>query len=437
MKFNLTIEIEAKNNPKEWNLQALESEILEQSREASRQLFAEMLGVYEKKVLAFRPPHWTLKDINSKKLSTLFGKMDFERYRIWDSKEKRSRYPLDEALGLKKWGKETSSFKNEVIQQVVKRSYRQSSDEILKQTGVALSKMSTWQLIQKESRKQQNKKSPPMRWRNLALPEPPKLGTVDPCPAMGIDLDGTYCRSWKTKKWLKDHEVKVAVLYRHKVQVGKKRWLLKDKTIIASGPGERLKDFLERVTEQAVVHYGLHDNTKVVVHGDGDPWIRRYAEQYFPSALYRLDPWHIFKKMREKTGLKKLPKSWIEAIYGHPDRLIGELKSFQIQFPKETEDYIKVGELIGYISNNKSGLKPSNVTIETKKKYPRLYRRGSGTIERNIDWTVCQRFKLSRMSWSKKGLDNLLFLRQDYLNGYQKPKYKPIPAHIRNWKSFI
>jgi hypothetical protein len=435
--MNLTIETQLSDNPMEWDIQGLEGLILEKSREAARLLYQEALLVFEKKHLKWRRPEWCLKDRWKKKISTLFGDVVIERYRVWDSKEKKSRYPLDEALGIKKWQRETKDFRKEVITQVVQRSYRQSSQEIEKQTGVKRSKMSTWHMIQKESLRQKSKKEPPLRWKNLALPKAPELNEEDLCPALGIDLDATYCRSWKTKKWVKDHAVRVAVLYRHKEKIGKNRWKLKDKQIVTSGPGERLRDFLEKVTHHAVTHYGLHENTQVVVHGDGDPWIRRYAEQYIPRALYRLDPWHVFKKMREATGLRKLPKTWIEAVYGHPKQLIGELKSFQMQFPEETQDYEKMGDLIGYITNNQSGLKPSGVSLKTKNKHPRLFLRGSGTIERNIDWTVCQRFKLSRMSWSQKGLENLLFLREDYLNGYKQPKYKPVPAFQKSFKAYL
>jgi hypothetical protein len=276
-----------------------------------------------------------------------------------------------------------------------------------------------------------------MQWKTLALPKAPGTGEKNPCEAMGIDLDATYCRSWKTKKWVKDHAVRVAVLYRHKEKIGKNRWKLHDKKVVTSGPGESLRNFLEKVTHVAITHYGLHEKTQVVVHGDGDPWIRRYSEQYFPSALYRLDPWHVFKKLREATGLKKLPKSWIKAVYGHPKQLIGEIKSLRNQFYHDSDDYKKLNDLVNYLQNNQSGLEPSGVSLETKNKHPRLFLRGSGTIERNIDWTVCQRFKLSRMSWSQKGLENLLFLREDYLNGYEKPKYKPVSALIRSWKAFL
>ena len=435
--MDLTIKTQLSDNPLEWDIQGLEKHILEKSREAARILYEQALQSYEKKLLTWRPAEWCLKDRWKKTVSTLFGTVEIERYRVWDSIQKRSRYPLDEALGIKKWQRETSDFQKEVVEQAVQRSYRQSTNQIAKISGVTLSKMNTWRMVQKVGRAEKNSREEPLKWKTLALPLAPKSDENDPCPALGIDLDGTYCRSWKIKKRVKDHAVRVAVLYRHKEKVGKNRWELHDKTVVTSGPGEKLKQFLERVTHTAIAHYGLHAKTLVVVHGDGDPWIRGYAEQYFPKALYRLDPWHVFKKMREATGLTKLPDTWVQAVYGEPQQLIVELKSFQTHFSKDSSDHVKLEELINYLTNNQTGMERSGIPLETKKKYPRLFLRGSGTIERNIDRTVCQRFKLSRMSWSQKGLENLLLLREDFLNGYKQPKFKPEPAFYRSWKAFI
>jgi hypothetical protein len=437
MKYQLTIELELDNNPLNWKIQSLESDILAKSREASRKAYSEVLGVYEKKLLKWKGGNWCPKDRLPKNLATVFGEMAYERYRVWDFIEKRSRYPLDEALGIGKRETVTKDFKKIVINQAVLRSYGQSTSEVFNQTGVKQSKMNTWHLVQKESKARQKKKELPMKWKRLALPKAPENPDLDPCPALGIDLDGTYCRSWKKKKRTKDHAVRVAVLYRHKVKVGKSRWLLKDKLVVASGPGEKLEAFLNRVTHTAVRHYGLHENTIVVVHGDGDPWIKNYALHYFPSALYRLDPWHVKKKIREATGLRELPETWIKAIYGKPDELIFEMKSFQLNFPEDTDDYVKLKELISYLLNNKKGMLPSQVSQSTKERHPRLFLRGSGTIERNIGWTVCDRFKLARMSWSQKGLENLLYLRENHLNNYQKPKFEPIPAYTKPLSAYL
>lgn len=426
--YMIATEVQLPEDFSQWQVKDLEQMLLDKGRKAMCETFAQILKDYEKALLKSRSD-WDLKERWTKKLATSFGVVKFQRYRVWDRKAHKSCYPLDEALGIRKWRKETLRYRSLVVNQAVQRSYRQTNREIQNQTGVKRSAMSVWSLIQQEGLEKRIQQQRPLSWRKLLLPDPPQLGKEDPCPSLGIDLDETYCRSWKTKRWEKDLGVRVAVLYRHKVRVGKKRWLLKDKQVIASAPQEGLAHFLDRVTQHAVTHYGLHQATKVVVHGDGDPWIRNFALRYFASALYRLDPWHVRKKIREATGLKVFPDSWEKSIFGDPDRLILSLNGFKVQrtSPRSPERQ-KIEDLVGYLQNNREGLLPSGVSQSVKQRFPRLYLRGSGTIERNIAWTVNDRFKQPRMSWSKRGLENLLLLREGYLNNYQQPVYPPVPG---------
>lgn len=432
MLYQINLALELPENPLSWQVKDLEKAILDQGRQAMRQIFASVLLDFEKSLLKSQT-HWDRKEKWKKKIATCFGEMALKRYRVWDRQEKKSRYPLDEALGIEKWKKGTDAFQKVLTTQAVQRPYRQAEREIRAQTGVEKSVMATWATLQQQAQNQKKVRPPPQPWKDLLLPDPPLPSQPDPCPALGIDLDGTWCRSWKTKKdWEKDHAVKVAVLYRHKIRVGKNRWLLKDKQIVMSGPGEGLAHFLNRVTERAVTHYGLHQKTQVVIHGDGDTWIRHYALHHFPRAIYRLDPWHVKKKIREATGYTQIPPPWETLIYGDPEALILQLHLFKVKrTPPRSEQRRKMEELIGYLKNNREGLLPSGVSQATKRKYPRLFKRGSGTIERNIAWTINDRFKLPRMSWSQKGLENLAFLREDYLNQYQQPVFQPIPGLIK------
>lgn len=418
-----------------WQVQDFEKQFLEKGLEAARLAYAQALYDYEAHLLK-KHPEWDRKERPVKKIATCLGEMRYQRYRVWDRQLGRSRYPLDEALGMKEKEKVSRDYKSSVMDQAVQRSYRQSAKEVKRQSFVKRSAMSQWRLVQQaalEKRSQKQRSEKIIDWRKSLLPDSPRINAQDPCPALGIDLDDTYCRSWKTKKWLKDHNVRVAVLYPHKERVSKHRWKLKDKTVVTSGPGEDLQLFLNRVTQTAITHYGLHDKTRVVVHGDGDPQIRNYALFYFPKALYRLDPWHVQKKIKETFGFKLLPDSWYEDIYGKPDSLIAKIKLYSKQFAHDDPSKEKIDALIQYLQNNREGLLPSGVSHITKQKHPRLFLRGSGTIERNIAWTVNERFKLPRMSWSQNGLENLLFLREDYLNTEVQPKYQPQPGTPPDW----
>ena len=58
----------------------------------------------------------------------------------------------------------------------------------------------------------------------------------------------------------------------------------------------------------------------------------------------------------------------------------------------------------------------SGINPEFKKHYQGMFKRGSGVIERNVDLLVGERCKIKRMRWSRRGLGNMIFLREKRIN---------------------
>jgi len=329
-------------------------------------------------------------------------------------------------MGLKAYQKVSPGLMETIVEQTVQRPYAQATKICAKLTEVKRSVMSNWKLIQGIAARRREARPKLSDWKAktlpVLLPEKP-----DPCPILGVDPDATYVRP--RKKTDKSHELKMAVLYTHRRPRGKKkkRWELGQKQVVLCAVRETAPNLFNRVTEKAVTEYGLHNQSRVVLHGDGDPWIKRFQEDYCPQALNRLDPYHVFKKIREATDVEEIPKDWIKDFYTQPGSLIQKIEALKEQMAEE-KDRERIEQLVGYLKNNRDGMKPSGVPKTIKKKFPRMYLRGSGPIESNIFQTICQRFKAPRMMWSEEGLNNLSFLRQEYLNrsfGFKKVTVPP------------
>jgi hypothetical protein len=372
---------------------------------------------YEAKIIEKRPVQ--KKDQREKAFETLLGKIQMKRWRVIDVFKKRCVYPVDEWMGLKAHQRVSPGLAEAIVEQTVCRPYAQAAKVCEKLTGVTRSVMGNWKLVQGFGKRSRDRVPALPDWKKKALPVllPDK---PDPCPILGVDPDATYVRP--RRKTDTNHELKMAVLYTHREKKGRKRWRLGNKQVILGTVRESAPELFNRVTEKAVAEYALHSGSRVVVHGDGDPWIRRFGEDYCPQALNRLDPYHVFKKIREATGVEEIPKDWIEDFYKNPRSLIGKVEVLGRQMA-DTKDRERIEQLAGYLKNNEEGMRPSGVPKEIKKRFPRMYLRGSGTIESNIFQTICQRFKGPRMMWSEEGLNNLSFLRQEYLNrsfGFKK-----------------
>lgn len=406
--------------------QEAEVKIKEAMFRSGQELMFLLFEHYERSSLE-KKSFW-VKDRRVKSYQTLAGPVKIKRLRVFDHQHHVYRYPLDEWLGVGFRNPVTPGLREKIVESVVQRSYRQASAEINQWTGLNRSAMSNWKLIQGYAKRQREFEDPTPDWKLKPLP----LASSKICPILAIDPDGTYCRNQEKEET--DHDVKMAVLYTGKEQQDKKgkRFSLLNKQVLISRSKESVADFFNRVTQTAMSHYGAHRETKVIIHGDGDPWIKGLKYDYWEKALIRLDPWHLKKKIRLATG--EVPPEWEKNIYGQPDLLITQINLWKLQkTDPDSEQRKKVEELIQYIKNNKEGLLPSGVSKEVKEKYPGMFKRGSGTIESQVGHCFGARFKQARMSWSAEGLDNLSYLREKYLNRNMKAKHhvpKPLTREM-------
>lgn len=419
-KYQLSIEVDIAEGF--GSFQALELKILEAAREAGRNLMGKILSDYESNFIEQKPVQ--KKDQREKVFETLLGKISLKRWRVKDVFKKKCVYPVDAWMGLSAYQKASPGLVSETIRQCVEKPYGKASKVVELISGVKKTTTATWNLIQGESQRQQAQAIEPENWKEKTLPEL-KPDSPDGCPILAVDPDATYVRA--RRKTDKKHEVKAAVLYTARKKKGKNRWELVQKQVVTNVINGTVENLFNKVTEKAVKEYGLHAGSRVVVHGDGDPWIKQYKNDYCPQALNRLDPYHVFKKIRDALDVKEIPETWIKYFYTNPSLLIQQVKELEKQMA-EPKDKEKLTQLAGYLENNKEGMEPSGVPKAIKKKFLRMYHRGSGPIESNIFSAVCQRFKAPRMMWSEDGLKNLNFLREKYLNqssGFTKVNVPP------------
>lgn len=416
------------------SFQEAERKIKEAVAEAGLQLMNQLMERKECEILQ-RKRFWK-KDQRQKKFQTIVGEVRRSRWRVFDGIEKRCRYPLDEWMGVS-GDRATPALKKALVTATVQRSYRQASKEVEQWTGVKRSVMTNWKLVQQIAEEEMEKEAPVSDWYLKPIPALGLNFKEDPCPILAMDPDATYVKNQDKNE--PDHEIKMMVMYTGKEMEGKnkKRLKLANKQVLFSRSDESVRGFFNRSAALAMSHYGAHRETRAIIHGDGDPWIKGYKENYWDEALLRLDPWHVGKKIRLTTGLKQVPQEWWQSIYGEPDLLVSQLSMWRVErtVPKSKERE-KMDELIGYIKNNREGLLPSKVPLEEKRKYFGMYKRGSGTIESNIGHGIADRFKQRRMSWGKKGLENLSFLREKFLNGERKTLFfVPDPIGRDNWRN--
>ena len=173
---------------------------------------------------------------------------------------------------------------------------------------------------------------------------------------------------------------------------------------------EEPEAFGERLWKLAVAR-GLDRARRVVVVGDGAPWIWGIAQFHFPQAVQIVDWYHAVEHLWELARLLWGPESleartWVEQREaelhdGRVDAVLRALRRLKVRGPARRD---AVRKDIGYFTTNRARMRYD------------LFRKaghfiGSGVAEAGCKRLVTQRFKLSGMRWSRHGLLRLLHLR--------------------------
>ena len=220
-------------------------------------------------------------------------------------------------------------------------------------------------------------------------------------------------------------EVKLGVGYSGKearYKTGKSKSLKEKFTFVGIG-----KDFMRKLSLQAESRLSLSKVKKVIFGGDGDSWITSGIKDYFPSATYILDLYHLYKKFKEPLGRRKEEQKVIKDLIlsNQIDKGLFTLDQL-IRNPYGQKEKDHLVKLYTYISRNRLG-----ITNQVKLKDKEIER--AGAIESNVNKVIASRFKKRGMSWSKKGALSLLKIKETILNGDKITEFKPpLPASYFN-----
>lgn len=207
---------------------------------------------------------------------------------------------------------------------------------------------------------------------------------------LNIEADGVLIRLQRSKK--KHAEVKHVVAYEGKKELSPNRFALQNKLVV-SGIGEG-EEILEEASAKMATKWDLSYTKTVSFGSDGAPWAKK-ALEYFPCAVFVLDPYHLKKHLIEalahdeeaflKVRLAISQGSWEEtrkAIEEAGRRARGAQKK-------------KILKLLRYFEENWSGIVSSPGA------------RRLGTIEGQIQHNIARRMKHRGAAWTISGGDRM------------------------------
>lgn len=176
-----------------------------------------------------------------------------------------------------------------------------------------------------------------------------------------------------------------------------------------TGKIEEVESFGGRLYAEAV-RRGLNEAKRVVVLGDGAPWVWNLAELHFPGATKIVDFYHAAEHLNAIAHLlysedEARRKAWFGRMRkrlkrGRVLEIIGELKGLKLGNKKQAE----LAKAVAYFEKN-----------QERMRYDRYRKQGlfigSGVVEAGCKSLIGQRLKLSGMHWTVQGANAIIALR--------------------------
>ena len=198
--------------------------------------------------------------------------------------------------------------------------------------------------------------------------------------------------------------MKVAVAFTASQQVGtaSKRRLV-DRMVFADVA--EVDDFGRSLAYELEARYGAHRVPRLMLLGDGEPWIAGLGTDWLPGSRYQCDWWHVGAKVKEfcRADLPRY-RRWRRRAFRFPLRLAKDLRA-----GRHRGDAEEARLLAGYLEANASHL------YTFRSMGPGHWLHGSGPVEKHVELTVNRRFKRRGMRWSKRGARRLLAIRLEVI----------------------
>jgi hypothetical protein len=337
-----------------------------------------------------------------RKIKTLVGEITTNRARLRCPICKLDIYPFDGAIKLGKREHSTLGVRERSLWAATEVSYEKTSAFLKKFAGLEVSRKKIHTMAIDEGKAieqfEENRRSRVFDLGKYVGDAESRAPDV-----LYVQVDGTGINDRGSREWM---ECKVGASYSKRVPISKNRiWLMDKKSYAAI---EDVDSFGQKFFLDCVAQGALNAG-KVIFIADGDRWIRRLKNDYFPEAIGVLDPWHLQRLLKltlgeEKNDLVELLMS--SALAGDGVEII-KLLSAELRDIGESDKKEKIASVIKYVRSNLDWI--SNI--------PKVDCAGSGPVEKTVDITVARRFKKRGMSWYRDGANPLIKLRLLKLNG--------------------
>jgi len=362
------------------------------------------------------PAGWQNVGTEERSIMSSVGRIRYRR-RIYKDEKGVRRKPLDEVLGVERYGRESQRVQQMGAYLASEGTYRRAADQMswLMKTKVSHSTIQkmVWEVGNRiaDGEEAENR-------RVFEGGEALEKGTVK-AEVLYAESDGVWLHLQRENR--RCVEVRVATMYSGKKPLGKKRYRLTDKCSIAA-LGLSGDAWQEHVLRTAHRKYDLEQTRLLITGGDGNQWVRCTFQRFELQQEFVLDRFHLSRAACRAIGdrvaaqdmTNKLRQQGFAAVDQEVRQRIEQASG------KRKEKLMQFYQYIFYQQDGLLDLSQRGYSSELG---------NLGAIEGNVDKLVIHRMKGRGCCWKLQGARAMLALCQ-HKEGLKHLAFQYLPLEI-------
>ena len=405
---------------KEIPIQALEDCINSLTVGLGQQLLQGVIGVLDDRLAERVSCEWRNVGTEKRWMVSSLGAIGYKR-RVYQDEEGRRRKPVDELLGLVRYGRMSGRVQELGSSLASREAYRLAADQLSYLTKTAISHSALQRMVWSVGNRIADGEEAERR-RIFEQGEAHAGGQI-PAAVLYGESDGVWVHLQREKK--RSTEVRVAILSTGRKRVGKERYRLENKRCMTA-IGMNSEQWQEYILREAHLAYDLSRTEMLISGGDGNAWVRHSFDRLDLPQQFVLDRFHLHRAARRayqnrgeaRRVVTRLRREGFEAVSPELKQHIQQAEGNRRQL---------LLDFYQYVHNNQDGL----VDLQYRAcPFPAYL----GAIEGNVDKLVVHRMKGRGCSWRLPGVRAMLALcrNADLLRAHAY-RYLPLQTPTRTY----
>lgn len=342
------------------------------------------------------PKGWQNVGTEERWLVSSLGAMRYKR-RIYLDEKRRRRKPVDEMLGIEKYGRVSSRVQEMGASLACMSTYRLAASQLSYLVKTPISHSTVQRMAWATGNRIADGEEAERR-RIFEHGEARESGRIR-APVLYGESDGVWVHLQREKR--RSAEVRVAILSTGRKQIGKDRYRLENKRCMTA-IGLNSEMWQEQIVRETHLHYDLSETKLLISGGDGNQWVRHSFDRIGIPQEFVLDRFHLHRAAK-RTFRNQAEVAQIVTQLRHKGFSSVSKDLRQRIEQSDDRDKKKLKDFYQYIHNNQDGL----VDLENRGIGIPVY---LGGIEGNVDKLVVHRMKGRGCSWRLRGLRAMLAL---------------------------